>query len=279
MTSSPGSTPLEDLVYVIGTPNSGIAKVGVSNAPERRLRQIQSMSPLPLQVLWTCSGGYDLERCLHSYLAPYRSHGEWFNFQGLDPVVTVQAAVAAIDWQAGADTARPPAKRRADLSSPQPDCVCGHEYARHGSDGCILYDGGEDWHKCQCHAYVSMRLLESVPPLTRSPEPRVPRPGWQGPEPQNHSKLITDPRYSAVREQIASFTWPDGAAMVPGWWPEHLAKCVVWRLWQAPEPDRQPAVILDEIVQMHWNLGDKGAPMVPGVFAEQLTDRLIGCLP
>ncbi|MGW3982804.1 GIY-YIG nuclease family protein [Streptomyces mirabilis] len=264
---------MEDLVYVIGVPESHVAKVGVSNAPERRLRQIQSMSPLPLQVLWTCSGGYDLERRLHLYLAPYRSHGEWFNFQGLDPVATVRAAVAAVGQQAEtAQAGLPP------LSLLQPDCVCGHEYARHGKEGCTLYNGGEEWHKCQCGTYVSVRIRESVPSLTRVPEPRVPQGGWQGPEPQNHSKLIADLRYPAVHEEITRFAWPGGAPMVPGWWPEHLAKCVIWRLWQAPEIDRHPSVILDEIVRMHWGVSNEDSPMVPGAFAEQLTDRIVHCL-
>ncbi|MFM9584232.1 GIY-YIG nuclease family protein [Streptomyces caniscabiei] len=265
---------MEDLVYVIGTPESHVAKVGVSNAPERRLRQIQSMSPLPLQILWTCSGGYDLERRLHSYLAPYRSHGEWFNFQGLDPVATVQTAVAAVDRQT---ELVPPPAGLPRISAPQPDCVCDHEYARHGREGCTLYNGAEEWHKCQCSTYVSVQLRESVPPLTRVPEPRVPRSGWQGSEPQNHSKLISDPRYPVVHAEIARFAWPNGAAMVPGWWPEHLAKCVIWRLWQTPA-DLHPSAILDEILLLHWSIGSKRSPMVPGAFGEQLTDRIVHCL-
>jgi hypothetical protein len=62
--------------------------------------------------------------------------------------------------------------------------------------------------------------------------------------------------------------------MVPGWWPEYLAKCIVWRLRQTPEAERQPAVVLDEVVRMRWGRKD-GHPMVPGVFGEQLTDGLM----
>lgn len=264
---------MEDLVYVIGTPQSQIAKVGVSNTPARRLRQIQSMSPLPLQILWTCTGGYDLERRLHAYLRPYRSHGEWFDFRGLDPVATVQSAVAAIEQQEAEspEASKPTSRTR---TGPQSDCVCGHDYGSHNREGCTLADGPDEWHECQCAAYTSQRQLESVPPRTREGERRPVVTGWQGPTPQNRTRSTADSRYEAVLTEITAFSWPGGTQMVPGWWPEQLATCIVWRLHQTPDVHRQAAVVLDEIVQLRWGRGASGHPMVPGGYAEQLADRI-----
>ncbi|WP_405656894.1 MULTISPECIES: GIY-YIG nuclease family protein [unclassified Streptomyces] len=81
----PEGEPVEDQVYVIGALDSPVAKIGVSSAPGKRLRQIQAMSPLRLEILWRGTGGYPLESRLHAHLRAYHSHGEWFDFQDLDP--------------------------------------------------------------------------------------------------------------------------------------------------------------------------------------------------
>lgn len=86
---------MSELVYVIGCANSSTVKIGVSDDPERRLRQIQYMSPVPLQVLWSGPGGNALERALHKHFAEQRSHGEWFTFTDQDPVEAVRGALEA----------------------------------------------------------------------------------------------------------------------------------------------------------------------------------------
>jgi hypothetical protein len=75
-------------------------------------------------------------------------------------------------------------------------------------------------------------------------------------------------------QEISGLTWQDGIPMVPGWWAELLAQLVVWRLRHTPEDDRQAAVVLDEVVRLRWGRSEHH-PMVPGVFAEHLTDRIM----
>jgi len=83
---------MEDLVYVIGAPGSCTVKIGRSEHPHARARQIQLMSPVLLEVLWTHPGGRRLEKALHAHFADYRSHGEWFTFPA-EPLPIIQAAV------------------------------------------------------------------------------------------------------------------------------------------------------------------------------------------
>lgn len=83
---------MHDQVYVIGEPGSPIVKIGVSNDVQRRLREIQANSPIPLKVLWTSPGGLALERALHQHFADQRTHGEWFAFDA-DPATVVRNAV------------------------------------------------------------------------------------------------------------------------------------------------------------------------------------------
>ncbi|WP_329167316.1 GIY-YIG nuclease family protein (plasmid) [Streptomyces sp. NBC_01717] len=79
-------------VYVIGVPGVLTAKIGVTSDLQRRLREIQNMSPVKLEVLWSCPGSNALEQAIHAHFAEARSHGEWFVFER-DPVSTVRNAV------------------------------------------------------------------------------------------------------------------------------------------------------------------------------------------
>ncbi|MDQ0694256.1 GIY-YIG nuclease family protein [Streptomyces sp. W4I9-2] len=95
-----------DVVYVIGTPGSGMAKIGRSTNVTKRLSDIRNMSPVPLQILWTHPGGAYLETRLHWHFSEIRSHGEWFQFEG-DPVAAVEAAMANRPWERSARTPTP----------------------------------------------------------------------------------------------------------------------------------------------------------------------------
>ncbi|MFH8698999.1 GIY-YIG nuclease family protein [Streptomyces chartreusis] len=79
-------------MYVIGAPESLTVKIGLTISPSRRLREIQSMSPVELKVLWSCPGGPALEQALHAHFDSNRSHGEWFTFEA-DPVSAVRSAI------------------------------------------------------------------------------------------------------------------------------------------------------------------------------------------
>ncbi|WP_158710204.1 GIY-YIG nuclease family protein [Streptomyces katrae] len=87
----------DEVVYVIGTPTSTVVKIGRTTRLAKRLADIQRMSPVPLEVLWTHPGGHDLETNLHRQFSGLRSHGEWFTFQA-DPVAMVAWAVESQPW-------------------------------------------------------------------------------------------------------------------------------------------------------------------------------------
>jgi len=85
-----------EVVYVIGSSESDLAKIGRSGNITQRLGAIQRMCPIGLNVLWNTEGGHKLETALHQTFRSRRVHGEWFDFRGCDPVVEVAAAAADI---------------------------------------------------------------------------------------------------------------------------------------------------------------------------------------
>jgi len=101
------SDSVQEVVYVIGNPGSRTVKIGRTANIQKRLADIQRMSPVPLEVMWSGPGGIDLEYGLHGHFAAARTHGEWFHFKDTDPAQTVAAAVENGDWEA-ALAARPP---------------------------------------------------------------------------------------------------------------------------------------------------------------------------
>ncbi|WP_367140707.1 MULTISPECIES: GIY-YIG nuclease family protein [Streptomyces] len=189
-------------VYVIGVSGSPVAKIGVSIDPARRLRQIQSMSPLRLEILWTCPGSYLLEGRLHAHLRAYRSHGEWFDFQDLDPVKAVQDAVSKVR---GDETSGhiEPAKADPCASGTALGCICGHGNGLHGAGGCTVM-GWDEVSDCQCFAYTPASIDGEV--LTSVSDRRSSANGQREPTPlvpDHPLALSTDTRVRlgrAVRE-------------------------------------------------------------------------------
>lgn len=53
-------------------------KIGLSGDPEKRLRSMQSGSPVPLVLLHTEAGDFEREMELHHRFDLYRVRGEWF---------------------------------------------------------------------------------------------------------------------------------------------------------------------------------------------------------
>lgn len=84
-----------DLVYVLGSTETRRVKIGHSTNVPMRAVVIQRMSPVPLVVLETFEGGLELENALHKRFRPFRTHGEWFDFGDLDPLVEIAAGVEA----------------------------------------------------------------------------------------------------------------------------------------------------------------------------------------
>ena len=89
------------VVYRIGSDETHKVKIGKSIHPERRLADIQRMSPVELRILWTHPGDLALESALHDEFASYRLHGEWFDFGDLNPAATIAAAAERIEarWE------------------------------------------------------------------------------------------------------------------------------------------------------------------------------------
>lgn len=64
--------------YFIEGVGSGLVKIGHAIDPKARMRDISTMSPVPLKLIAAFPGGEPVERALHRKLCRVRSHGEWF---------------------------------------------------------------------------------------------------------------------------------------------------------------------------------------------------------
>src|SRR5262249_13958519 len=66
--------------YVIHAKSSSLFKLGISNDPNARLRDLQVGSPVPLKLIAaTVVKSMEDERYAHQILAQWHSHGEWFD--------------------------------------------------------------------------------------------------------------------------------------------------------------------------------------------------------
>lgn len=70
--------------YLIQAGEGGLVKIGSTfNAPEARLKELQTGSSEPLRLVKVLSGAH-LEGRLHARYAPFRTRGEWFDARILD---------------------------------------------------------------------------------------------------------------------------------------------------------------------------------------------------
>jgi hypothetical protein len=79
-------------VYLVGSTLTKPVKIGVAKNAEARLDELRVGSPIPLHLIWKARGGRALEGSLHEYFAPYRIHGEWFDFGEENPAALVATA-------------------------------------------------------------------------------------------------------------------------------------------------------------------------------------------
>lgn len=86
--------PGADLVYLIGSSDSGILKIGHSNNPHKRLGGIQGGNPNKLEIFGLWYGGREFEQHLHRCFRVRRVRLEWFEFPDW------QAAHLEIDTEA-----------------------------------------------------------------------------------------------------------------------------------------------------------------------------------
>lgn len=70
------------MIYFVQAEAGGLIKIGASDYPATRLRQIQSFCPIPLRLLGVVPGiqheSATLEVDLHCRFHRFRAHGEWF---------------------------------------------------------------------------------------------------------------------------------------------------------------------------------------------------------
>jgi hypothetical protein len=89
-------------VYIVGADGSDLVKIGRASSPRKRLRDMQTGSPLRLKLLGIASApewaDVQLEGALHAYFATRRRHGEWFdlNYGGLGSTANVGIGVSRV---------------------------------------------------------------------------------------------------------------------------------------------------------------------------------------
>ena len=70
-------------VYAIGNIKHGFVKIGYSNNPEKRIKQIQTGCPFPVTIIRTWQGmGRKEEKLMHRAYSKYKTVGEWFKIEG-----------------------------------------------------------------------------------------------------------------------------------------------------------------------------------------------------
>jgi hypothetical protein len=57
-------------------------KIGFSDNPESRLKELQTGSPVKLKLLGTMPGCFQTESELHKIFSHKRTNGEWFRYDG-----------------------------------------------------------------------------------------------------------------------------------------------------------------------------------------------------
>lgn len=67
------------MIYFIQSGTDGPIKIGYSQDPTNRLKQLQTGSPKKLKLLCAVEGGFELERRLHDSLCQYHLNNEWYH--------------------------------------------------------------------------------------------------------------------------------------------------------------------------------------------------------
>jgi Meiotically up-regulated gene 113 len=82
------------MIYFMHIPQCSALKVGLSNDPQRRLREAGTFSPHPVYLLGTIPGAEERERVLHEQFRDYHLRGEWFRD---DPAVLRAVALLLLN--------------------------------------------------------------------------------------------------------------------------------------------------------------------------------------
>lgn len=68
------------MVYLIVNKVENFCKIGFSNNPDARLKQLQTGNPYPLELISTIEGSIIDEKNLHNKFAHLSIQGEWFEY-------------------------------------------------------------------------------------------------------------------------------------------------------------------------------------------------------
>lgn len=77
-------------LYIMQQHHTNLIKIGRSNNPQKRLKQLQTGSPYVIKMLKIFTGLGNMERELHALLSDYRirNNGEWFDSECLAELPT-----------------------------------------------------------------------------------------------------------------------------------------------------------------------------------------------
>jgi hypothetical protein len=84
-----GGRSSRDHVYIIANSVNQLVKIGRSHDPRKRLADIRTMSPVPLETIAVFDAAGHTETELHTEFGALRHHGEWFDFGNHCPIEAV----------------------------------------------------------------------------------------------------------------------------------------------------------------------------------------------
>ena len=73
-------------IYLIKQTNSNLCKIGISENPEKRIKQLQTANGTPLDLIkqFKTEFGYKLEAALHRHFFSKKTIGEFFELEEKD---------------------------------------------------------------------------------------------------------------------------------------------------------------------------------------------------
>ena len=93
-----------DFIYIIQDKINNTIKIGISQNPNKRLKQLQTGSPNPLELIYTEECGYggrkrtlQLEKLIHKDIKGkgLKQRGEWFT---LNESTSIQEIINTVMW-------------------------------------------------------------------------------------------------------------------------------------------------------------------------------------
>ena len=105
---------VETQIYFLLARSVGLIKIGRSIDVRRRIQDICTMSPVPLELIGVVYGTYQKETEYHQRWAGLRRHGEWF--EATDELMTALEADGLVaSWNRARQEARDLALEQIDM--------------------------------------------------------------------------------------------------------------------------------------------------------------------